>query len=131
MRYLASTKSTQGQRKNDFCFVPEGELLKYGSECDGENIDGKCGCRRSMVGMICSKSTTTMKVIDLDISEIEMLEKLAASTQRAGFPVTENDKGFLLAELKDISRIADYFPVGTILEKRGNQFQVREEAAIQ
>jgi hypothetical protein len=36
MRILVSTKKTQGQRKNDFCWVPEGEIVRFGMECGGE-----------------------------------------------------------------------------------------------
>jgi hypothetical protein len=28
LEVFVSTKETQGQRDNDFCFVPEGELLR-------------------------------------------------------------------------------------------------------
>jgi hypothetical protein len=66
-----------------------------------------------------------MKVIDLDISDAEMLEKYTDCIRNAGFSIDENDKDLFLNELKDISRIAGSFPVGTILEKRGNKFQNR------
>ena len=40
MRFLVATKETQGQRKNDFSHAREGELVKFGFECDGEEVDG-------------------------------------------------------------------------------------------
>jgi hypothetical protein len=53
MKLLVSTTETQGQRKNDFCFVPEGEILVFAFECDRDrgNPDGPCGCARSMSGV--------------------------------------------------------------------------------
>ena len=49
MKVLVATRNTQGQRGNDFCFVPEGEIVAFpAAECTGEKIDGSCGCRRSV-----------------------------------------------------------------------------------
>lgn len=123
MKYLVSTKETQGQRKNDFCFVPEGELVRFGSECDCEDIDGRCGCRRSMIGMDCGTATTTMKVVELDMSEIELKTKLTASMSKSGFSVHEDD---IIEEINEISRIAGLFQIGDILEMRGNLVQTRD-----
>ena len=50
MKLLVATTKTQGQRKNDFCWVPEDEIVQFAFVCDGEKIDGSCGCRRSMSG---------------------------------------------------------------------------------
>ena len=40
MKILVATKETQGNRKNDFCFCDEEEIVKAGMECDGESVDG-------------------------------------------------------------------------------------------
>ena len=57
MRVLVATKKTQKQRENDFSFVPENELLYFGSQCSGEKVDGSCGCKRSLVGVKCLMAT--------------------------------------------------------------------------
>jgi hypothetical protein len=59
MKVFVSTKDGQGIRNNDFSWTNEGELVKFALECDGEKIDGKCGCRRSMSGFDTHKATTT------------------------------------------------------------------------
>ena len=41
MLFLVGTKETQGKRKNDFSWTTDGEPVMYGSECDGEKVDGK------------------------------------------------------------------------------------------
>ena len=67
MKILVATKEGQGQRKNDFCWAEEGEVVKFPSECDRETVDGRCGCRRSMSGANSLKGTKTMKVVEFDI----------------------------------------------------------------
>ena len=63
MNVLVSTCETQGKRPNDFCYVPDGELLYFSMECDSDqdNIDGRCGCRCTLTGMKTLTSTTTEK----------------------------------------------------------------------
>ena len=51
MKVLVGTKETQGQRSNDFSWAEDGELVMFGSECDREDVDGTCGCRRAMSGL--------------------------------------------------------------------------------
>ena len=43
------------------CWCEEGELVRFATECDGERVDGRCGCRRSMTGMSTLKATTTVR----------------------------------------------------------------------
>lgn len=123
LKYLTSTTETQGKRKNDFCFVPEGEILKFGFEEDGEDIDGKCGCRRSMVGIDCFKATTTMKVTELNLTEDDLVNLIVDSENKAwGIKVSAED---VKDDVKEIIRIASLFPADTILEKRGNKIGQR------
>ena len=57
MKILVGTTETQGRRKNDFCYTKEGEVLCFHLECDGETVDGSCGCKRSMSGVDTNKAT--------------------------------------------------------------------------
>ena len=76
MKVFAATKETQGKRGNDFCYVPEDELVVFPIfECYGELIDGACGCKRAMTGLETGKSTTTFKVVEVDFSK-EEFEKM-------------------------------------------------------
>jgi len=120
MKVLVSTKETQGQRKNDFCFVPEGEILRFGFECDNEGIDSRCGCRRSMSGIFCHKATTTFKVVDLPIAESDFIQKIQDSVIKSGLGKVD------ASGAKELLRIANIFAVGDVVEKRGVTLRKRE-----
>lgn len=126
MKVLVATHETQGKRKNDFCFVPDDELVCFGSECDGEPVDGNCGCRRSMVGLECRRATTTVKVVGMDLTKEQFIQKLTESFTKAGYGGIDNFEDFVKEEAEELLRMADYFPVGAILEKRGTVFRVRQ-----
>lgn len=123
MKVLVATKETQGTRKNDFSFTNEGELVKLGFECDGEETDGNCGCRRSMVGFNTLKATTTFKVIEKEITRDEFLKLFEESEKRAGWGFTKED----IEWGDDLLRIAQQFTPNCILEKRGDKIQVRTD----
>lgn len=125
MKILVATKETQGKRKNDFCFCKEWEIVKFGSECDGEKIDGHCGCRRSMVGIDTSKATTTMKVIETDISETEYAHRIHESAIRDGWTPSID---FCVKHALELVKIASAFEVGSVVERRGNLFAKRDPA---
>jgi hypothetical protein len=126
MKVLVATSETQGQRDNDFCFVPEGELLHFGFECDQETIDGTCGCRRSMSGLDCSKATTTIKVIESDITSEDLSKKITDFYINAWKMEENKAKELAKEEVKDLLRIVNSLEVGAILEKRGTKFQERK-----
>ena len=125
IKVLASTKKSQGKRKNDFSFVPEDELVVFGTECSGEAIDGQCGCRRSMTGMESRLATTTLKVIEIDLTG-EQYERLVLKTLRdAGFGDLPGIEEQAMRDARGLLDVVNHFPVGSILEKRGNKFVVR------
>ena len=128
MRFLVATKETQGKRKNDFSFTTEGEMLSFGFECDGESIDGSCGCRRSMGGMETHKATTTMKVVETNMSKQQLLDAYSKSMKVAGW--TDLPEEFIEQDVAEIIKIAEFFPEGTILEKRGNSFKERQREPV-
>lgn len=123
MKILVSTKKTQGQRKNDFSFVPEDEIVKFGFECDGERVDGSCGCRRSLVGTACKKATTTFKVAERDITTKELAQIIYASYQNSGWTTVTMEVA--KEDAQELSRIATHFGVDDVLEKRGSRFSLR------
>jgi len=152
MKVLTATQSTQGQRKNDFFKAREGEIVGFVSECDGEAVDGKCGCKRCMVGVASGSVTTTMKVEERDVTigELEkmMLDYLVSSgwiTKERTVTGTQVDsdgvetplpavtlKGYLEEDLKwarnmalDVAEIARGFEVGMVIEKRGATYRER------
>lgn len=128
MKVFVATKSKQGKRKNDFSHTKEGELVKFGFECDGESVDGKCGCKRSMVGVDTLKATTTFAVKDINIKVEEYIKKLLDSERKGGWLNKESSKDTIKAmedAAKYLLELANGFAVGAILEKRGDKIQVR------
>jgi hypothetical protein len=124
MKVLVATKETQGQRKNDFCWCEPDELLIFGFECDGEEIDGNCGCRRSMCGVNTRAATTTMKVIDKDISKEDFVAGIRKSLKDGGWSIEIQD---LAGEKADeLLSLAAQCSAGDILEKRGDIFRKRK-----
>ena len=127
IKVLVATKETQGRRGNDFCHAKEGDLVRYGSECDGEGVDGKCGCRRALVGLH-GGATTTMLVVERDMTLDQFRGEIRAGLTRDGwlsFGTDEDHAKFVADETADILKIADLFKVGSIVEKRGDTFRHR------
>jgi len=121
MRVLVSTKKMQKQRENDFSFVPENELLYFGFQCSGEKVDGRCGCRRSLVGVKCLKATTTMKVAESKLDEEGFAEVLHRAWKKGGFTDSLEDgrtRDHARRMARELVAIAKKYPVGTILERR-------------
>lgn len=128
MKVLLATMTTQGKRKNDFCNAAPGELVHFALECDGEAVDGKCGCRRSMSGVDSHKATTTMIVVDLPITKTQVADKVKKSLTEGGWMGLmgpEEGEKFVQDEVKDLLEIAEFFEERTIVEKRGGKFRSR------
>ena len=126
MKVLVSTKEKQGLRKNDFCHVPDGELLAFSTECDGESVDGNCGCRRSFSGIASHKGTTTAKVVEASLTRTELKDMLVKSITDAGWNISPESMRKLATDMaKDLVKLAAAFPTGSIVEKRGNTYQTR------
>ena len=131
MKLLVATMQTQKQRSNDFGFATEGEIVTFASECDGEVVDGSCGCRRAMSGMVSHKATTTFRVVELDASVQMLAQKLAEGLVSAGwYPTIEEAMPVAVDDARELARLAAVFPVGAILEKRGDKVQVRSPKAV-
>lgn len=126
MKILVATKETQGQRKNDFNWCNEGEAVTFAFECDGEKIDGRCGCRRSMSGTTTLKATTTMKVVESEMSKDSFKTIICNSLKNGGWLENNSEADNLVEDdVNELLRIASEFPVNSIIEKRGNKFQKR------
>ena len=128
MKLLVATKKTQGERGNDFNFCEEGEIVSFAMECDRENIDGHCGCRRSMSGMDNHKGTTTMLVAELDMTLEELRAKWMTSMTDAGWLKGKNkerEARWCRQECDRLIKAAASFGVGDVVEKRGDTIQKR------
>ena len=127
MKLLVATKETQKQRRNDYCWVPEGEPVGFGFGFahDGEEIDGTCGCRRAMCGVYCNQATTTMKVVDSKITKKQLVALRKKHYQKDWFFSLKTSTKMALQEVADLQQAVYPFPVGCIVEKRGEQFVQR------
>lgn len=128
MNIFVSTKETQGHRKNDFCFVPDNEPVLFGFACDCESVDGKCGCKRSLVGAYCHTATTTFKIVNTPMSKRDYVERMIQSSRDAGWPIDKNKELYsaVYDDIQEILKIAEYFNDGDILERRGRKIQTRQ-----
>ena len=128
MKILVSTKNKQGCRDNDFCFVPEGEIVILPFfECGNEGVDGACGCKRSLMGIKAMTGTTTFEVADIGISKMEFVKLYKEAMIKAGFGKVfkRNDKeqkremeNILFDNVAKLTKLAENYPIGTVLERR-------------
>jgi hypothetical protein len=119
LKLFVSTQQTQKQRENDFCWVPENEIVIFGTECDNGSVDDYCGCRRSMTGIDCLKATTTMKVVEIDITREIFINKICNSLVKAGWYATVKESVELATEIADyLIYCVEPFSEGAIVERR-------------
>ncbi len=131
MKFLVATKATQGQRKNDFCQANEGEVLRFGSECDREDVDGKCGCKRAFSGIGTHKGTTTMLVKEAEeFDQKTATNRFAESLCNAGWFKNWGD-AFPEAkkQIEAMQKMLVKFEAGEIVERRGDFIQTRSKRA--
>jgi hypothetical protein len=119
MKVLVATKKTQGFRNNDFSWADEGEYVGFAFECDGEVVDGTCGCRRSFTGLGSHKATTTAEVAEKKITEAEYVALYRISNVRAGWIKPGEEVAWVRTHVHRLMEIALRYPVGAIVEKRG------------
>ena len=124
MKVLSATFEKQGERSNDFCYCKEGELVYFGTICDGESIDGDCGCKRSMSGMESLKATTTVKVIDMHLTKQDYLKRFIKVQIKAGF-YDKKHIAFYKKSVKTLLDTANHFPLGAVIEIRGDIMRIR------
>ena len=123
IKVIVSTTETQGQRRNDFCSVPEGEPVLFGFVCDSDadNPDSSCGCSRSLSGFNCMKFSTTFKVVAKEMTKKQYIKMYVDAWRKTGFPVMRTTR--LDADI--MYNTAWRFPIGTVLEYRAGIFSAR------
>lgn len=123
MKLIVATKEKQRMRENDFHHADEDEIVYFGTECDCETVDGPCGCKRSLVGIESHKGSTTFKVVEKDITEKELRKMLKENLAKAGWGQISNRA--INSDVRGLIRLAEQFPVGSILERRGDDVLIR------
>lgn len=124
---FVSTTETQGQRDDDFCSAPEGEIVVFSVRpCASHAPDDRCGCDHSMTSIdSLQSSTTTMKVVMFDGTYEDLDKMIVRHLRDDGWVrpvyVQKIDNNFALR----ISKEAAKFSVGTIVEYRNGVFLER------
>ena len=124
MKIIVATSETQGQRPGDFNFVPEGEIVIV-SDCDCLHAD--CECSRSMVGVLCGKGTTTMKVIESDLTRDGYLRLVREANK--GYEGLGIDQSVFDEQADALLELAMRFPAGAVIERDGEDFKQRQISA--
>jgi hypothetical protein len=121
VKVLTATKKTQGERKSDFFFANEGELVYPSFVCGDDrrrlaagDADSGCGCGRSVCGVNTHKGTTTFEVSELDVPEEDILQVVVNSMVSAGWEPETGEKVF-----RGMKKIAESYEVGDVIERRG------------
>ena len=131
MKLFVATQLTQGQRRNDYANpgIKAGEILTSNLfECDGEQVDGRCGCRRAFKGLESNFAITTALVKDIDMSEEELHALVRKNLDEGGWlKLGEKDENesWIAEELKIVMVEPSYFEVGTVVERRGKNLRER------
>jgi hypothetical protein len=125
LRILTATGRTQGQRRNDFNYLVDGEPVYIGMTCDGATPDDGCGCARAWSGLDSHKAGTTAEVTETAMTKAEFRAAYAAGLLAAGWDLEPADLDEMAAEMLDL---AAHFPAGTVVEHRGRTIQARRPA---
>jgi len=114
LKVLVATK-TQGQNPGDFCNVPEGELV-----CLGVDYPGKTG----LTGVVSGQGTTTFVIAESSLTASDLRQQIRALYQAEGWDKLVTPRAFtqaITSEIVFLAQVTLTFPVGTVLEKRGNE----------
>jgi hypothetical protein len=128
IKVLVATAEKQGVRKNDFNWAQEGELVTFGFECDREEIDGECGCKRAFAGVESQRATTTVKVVIKEMPVADLSNNIFEGLVKGGWVDADNKKRMEKHSREfavELLRIASLFEVGDVIEKRGDNYLKR------
>ena len=126
MKILVATALTQGDRRNDYNYCVPGEPVWVQDPCDRDrrNPDGGCGCGRGFAGLASHRATTTAQIVEVAMTRDELILAMRTSLTDGGWPPE------WAADVADDNIcIASVFPVGTVIERRLNEFWPRYSQA--
>lgn len=135
MRLLVATSRGQGVRRTDFHNAGEDEVVTFASECDGEKVDGRCGCRRAMCGITSHMASTTFLVKDFPELDRDGVMALVRESLTSGgwldLGATPDNDQWVAEDADELIRTGAFFREGDVVEKRGRKFQTRIPAFTQ
>ena len=126
MKILTATSRTQGQRRDDYYWMTDGEPVYIGMMCDGARANDKCGCARAWTGLDTHKAGTTAEVTETAMTRAKYIDRYGASLAAAGWTIEPPD---LAAMADELLGIADHFAVGRVVEHRGRAINARRAVA--
>ena len=157
VKVLVATTEAQGYRTDDYACAVDGELVYVpvngchgdsGADvrhwCAGHELEddtapsadagaaGECQCSRGFTGMASSRATTTALVVErLDLTVQDLWTALSDSLERQG-RLSENwtasDGEVFRALFQRMLATASHFPIGSIIERRGDRIRRRAMA---
>jgi hypothetical protein len=129
MKVLAATMASQGGLDGDYSAVVDGELVTFPMvDCDCPD----CGCRRGMGGLSSHRATTTFEVVErpeLDEQTLFQLVLDSAVVGGWGSPDAPEFVAIIRDEVACLRRVAEHYPVGTVLGRQDDTVYVRAEAS--
>jgi hypothetical protein len=127
LKVLVATARTQGHRDNDFTHVGSAELVDLAMTCDGDrgDPDGGCGCGRAFTGLDSRRCTTTAEVAIRDITLVQYCDVFHRSLVAIAIADDPDLRREAEEAAEEMARIAANWPVGTIVERRGDTIVVR------
>jgi hypothetical protein len=125
LKYLVSTRRTQGERANDSNSVPGVELVDIPGKSHENPDDPLCACARRFVGFDSRQATTTAEIVESDMTPLEYIGRFHVMLLGAGFPNTPQLRADAANDATELLCLAAQWPVGTVVERRGDEIRVR------
>lgn len=118
MRMLVATRRGQGDHPGDYCFTAEGEpVTPLLPAC---TLPELCGCVRGFDGLESDRATTTALVADrTDLTPDQLMILLVEAVERWRNVAEPPSVPAAIDQFDEIRRVADSFPVGTVLRRNG------------
>jgi hypothetical protein len=130
MKLLVATTKTQGDKKNDFNWLPSDEYVVMGFICDRDTQDpeGGCGCGRSFEGIDHLKAATTAEVVEVDFDRAKWVDMVRLSKTKAGWADMDDFDAFYTAIADEMIGLVADLPVGTVVGRRLDELVIRQAA---
>jgi hypothetical protein len=125
LKVFVATRRTQGRRDNDFAHHDSPELVDLARTCDQDTAESAYGCGRAFTGLSSGKVTTTAEVVERDLTLVQFRNVVHRSLVAAGFDDAPELRRAAEQSADEMVRIAESWPVGTVVERRGGDIIVR------
>jgi hypothetical protein len=135
MLVLRTTRQTQGQRDDDFCWTNDEELAFFGVPCardDCNDTDGRgpCGCRRSFCGLDTLRGSTTAVVVASSLTLDDLVRLFTEHYEVVWNRTSQEARTEAQAMAQHIIKLCARFGRGTVLEKRGPSIHPRQRETM-